>query len=281
MEYVGGQGIYNEYFCDECNKYYYEDPQDRIQGEEVWESMNNDDKISPLLEWYNVDEDIYGVEDGFFTRDDLIEFEGELEDQLLKDELPNVNVYRAFMEPGNNLEVDWEYFGYEETSKAKIDMRKIRKPNDLLRYIKPIEDDILAKVSEFDVDMGFDRFEDDLDFEESVNESYSVIDLDTGDKFGRFDDINRAWTKALQYMKMFNIPNTVIVDTNTNEPLYRVRPTGKLEWINESVNEDRKIGNIEYDEAEKLFDSPIGTKITMDVHNTGDYVGEYERTEDG
>ena len=79
MEYVGGQGVYNEYFCDMCNKYYYEDPHNKIQGEEVWENMRSkDDIISPLLEGY-----CDYTEDSFFTRDDLMEFEDELQGKIL------------------------------------------------------------------------------------------------------------------------------------------------------------------------------------------------------
>lgn len=42
-----------------------------------------------------------------------------------------------------------------------------------------------------------------------------------------------------------------------------------------------KIGNISYNEAEKLFNAPIGTMYTMSEHNTGDYVGEYTRVKSG
>lgn len=89
-----------------------------------------------------------------------------------------------------------------------------------------------------------------------VSESYSVVDLDTGDKFGRYDDTERARTKALQYMKMFNAPNTAIVDTDTDKPLYRVRTTGNLEkakdvsdeydmYLDESVVKSKAKSNLE------------------------------------
>lgn len=42
-----------------------------------------------------------------------------------------------------------------------------------------------------------------------------------------------------------------------------------------------KISNISHSEAEKLFNAPVGTKITITKHQSGDYVGEYTRTKDG
>ena len=71
-------------------------------------------------------------EEGFFTRDDLDEFQAELED-----EIPNVIFRKTYLEPGNSLEVDWEYEGYEETTKVRVDMRRIRYPRDLIRKYAP------------------------------------------------------------------------------------------------------------------------------------------------
>lgn len=44
----------------------------------------------------------------------------------------------------------------------------------------------------------------------------------------------------------------------------------------------QRFTNVSYEQAEnELFNAPIGTVITMDNHNTGDYIGEYTRTERG
>lgn len=101
----------------------------------------------------------FGEEDGFFTRDDLDEFTGELEDQLSG---TGIEIWKAYMEPGNNLEVDWEYEGFEDTFKIRIDMRKIRKPNDLFRYIEPVKSGIFKKCEEYD------KYIEDADVNESV-----------------------------------------------------------------------------------------------------------------
>lgn len=81
----------------------------------------------------NLKEDFWWEEEeGFFTRDDLDEFQAELED-----EIPNVIFRKTYLEPGNSLEVDWEYEGYEETTKVRVDMRRIRYPRDLIRKYAP------------------------------------------------------------------------------------------------------------------------------------------------
>lgn len=72
-------------------------------------------------------------EDSFFTRDDLDEFQAELEY-----ELPEVVFHKTYFEPGNFLEVDWDYEGWEETTKVKVDMRRIHYPRDLIRRYAPI-----------------------------------------------------------------------------------------------------------------------------------------------
>lgn len=89
----------------------------------------------------------WGEEDSFFTREDIDEFTSELQDNLPED----VVIGRGFVEPGNMLEVDWSYEGYEETSKMKIDMRKIKLPSDLIkRFLKPVKEMIDNRVKEID-----------------------------------------------------------------------------------------------------------------------------------
>lgn len=38
---------------------------------------------------------------------------------------------------------------------------------------------------------------------------------------------------------------------------------------------------ISYDDAEKMFNAPKGTRLELSHHSSGDYVGEYTRTERG
>lgn len=88
-------------------------------------------------------------EDSFFTREDLDEFTEELRD--ITDPMGDggVTIYKAYFEPGNMLEVDWSYADYEETSKMKIDMRKIKLPSDLIkRYLYSFKFLIDRRVNE-------------------------------------------------------------------------------------------------------------------------------------
>lgn len=54
---------------------------------------------------------------------------------------------------------------------------------------------------------------------------------------------------------------------------------GERNW---SPDVGTKVKNVSYDRAKnELYNAPVGTVITMDEHNSGDYVGEYTRTRTG
>ena len=88
--------------------------------------------------------DFYGEEEGFFTREDLMEFEDELERKL-----GHKARTRAYID-GNKLSVDYELDGesYSRPAEVKIDMRKIRNPaKDLARYyVEPIKQIIMKEA---------------------------------------------------------------------------------------------------------------------------------------
>lgn len=75
---------------------------------------------------------------GFFTRDDCIEYlENPLSDEI-KDKFGIDVALRSYIEDGNQLDVDVETSdGYEFNIKLDkpIDMRKIRLPRDLQKYV--------------------------------------------------------------------------------------------------------------------------------------------------
>ena len=75
-----------------------------------------------------------------------------------------------------------------------------------------------------------------------------------------------------------NAKENAILRSEVDKEL-RDAAAGKKEW---KPNSGDKVTNVSYAKAEnELFNAPIGTKITMDNHNTGDYVGEYTKTERG
>ena len=80
--------------------------------------------------------DMFGCESGYFTRDDLNELMYEINDRCPKG-MQATAIYMS--NDGKTLEVDMEDDEYgSETVYKKIDMRKIRKPSDLLRYANSI-----------------------------------------------------------------------------------------------------------------------------------------------
>ena len=107
----------------------------------------------------------FGDEGGFFTREELDEFTSELQDIT-----PNgVTVYKAYIDSNNILEVDWSYQDFEETSSMKIDMRKIKRPSDLInRYLSSFKFLIDSKVNEIEMEIN-----------ESVNLKESSLVKDT------------------------------------------------------------------------------------------------------
>jgi hypothetical protein len=124
------------------------------------------------------DTDIYGEDpEFFFTRDDIIDFiEVPLEDRI-----PEIKSCRGYIDKENGkyvLSVDIITDDYDLTGggapTAIIDMRKIKKPSDLTKYV----DDIIAEynhmVKAYD-DVAEIPFEDDPDnypFEEDSNRYY-------------------------------------------------------------------------------------------------------------
>lgn len=79
-------------------------------------------------------------EDGFFTRDDEIEYiELPLEDMIRQNQEWKIKPedivnLRAYIDNKNLLEVDCDVTDYSFTIKTPIDMRRIRVPSDLRKY---------------------------------------------------------------------------------------------------------------------------------------------------
>ena len=93
--------------------------------------------------------DMFGCESGFFTRDDLNELMYEINDRCPKG-MQATAIYMS--NDGRTLEVDMEDDEYgSETVYKKIDMRKIRKPSDLLRYANSIIADFENTVGKWEV----------------------------------------------------------------------------------------------------------------------------------
>lgn len=98
--------------------------------------------------------DMFGDDDGFFTRDDEIDYiETELEERI-----PEITSCRAFIDKNGKgrylLSVDittddWDFTG-GGALEVPIDMRKIRKPSDLGKYVDDIVKLYKESISAYD-----------------------------------------------------------------------------------------------------------------------------------
>ena len=90
----------------------------------------------------------------FFTKDDIVEFADSLVQALNMDgKYPDGAEWvlsDVYMETPNTLVVELESpFESFETVKEKIDMRKIKKPTDIFKYMTSFEKKFLAAVKEY------------------------------------------------------------------------------------------------------------------------------------
>lgn len=80
--------------------------------------------------------DMFGMEDEFFTREEIDELADEVESQL--NDTEDYERYRYTEVYIENNELDISVLDtktdYEYNTKMKVDMRRIKKPSDLLKY---------------------------------------------------------------------------------------------------------------------------------------------------
>lgn len=117
--------------------------------------------------------------ESYFSRDDLMEFENELESKL-----GHKARTRAYVD-GTTLSVDYEMDGesFASPAEVKIDMRKIKKPQDLIKnYLEPIRKIIEKEYKE--------------SFGDSVTDTkkYAVEFTYDGDKFSNY--LGQVWVYA-------------------------------------------------------------------------------------
>lgn len=123
-------------------------------------------KMLKLGESLDIDDDGYVIESArdyggaydidpsqYFTRDDINEFAEDVVDAINALSYSRVELVSVYLE-GNNIEVTVEYDDNEVIASEKINMRKIRKPSDIDKYIKPIANKLVRQLKEFGFDAG-------------------------------------------------------------------------------------------------------------------------------
>lgn len=89
----------------------------------------------------------------YFTRDDVNEFAEQVVDAINVKSSSQVTLVSSYVE-NNTIEVTVEWDGNEATATQKIDMRKIRRPQQIDKYVKPISDELIRQLKEVGFDTG-------------------------------------------------------------------------------------------------------------------------------
>ncbi len=89
----------------------------------------------------------------YFTRDDLDEFAQDVVDAINGEGYSKVELISSFIDDGKvEITLDWD--GDEVSSAIKIDMRRIRRPSDIQKYIQPMCAALLGKLAPIGFDFG-------------------------------------------------------------------------------------------------------------------------------
>lgn len=125
----------------------------------------------------------------YFTRDDITQFAEDVVDAINARSYSHVKLVSTYLE-NNKIGVTVEWDGNEVIASAKIDMRKIRKPKDIDKYIKPIADELIRQLKEFGFDAGPHLHDEDYlngsynpepaevtDFKNAVNSADTIDDI--------------------------------------------------------------------------------------------------------
>lgn len=102
---------------------------------------------------YNMN--MYGMEDEFFTREEINELADEVESQL--NDTEDYDRYRYTEVYIENNELDISVLDtktdYEYNTKMKVDMRRIKKPSDLMKYASKLADVFLKEFSSYEEEL--------------------------------------------------------------------------------------------------------------------------------
>lgn len=89
----------------------------------------------------------------YFTRDDLDEFAQAVVDAINGEGYSKVELISSFIDDGKvEITLDWD--GNEVSSAIKINMRRIRRPSDIQKYVQPMCAALLGKLAPIGFDYG-------------------------------------------------------------------------------------------------------------------------------
>lgn len=120
----------------------------------------------------------------YFTRDDINEFAEQVVDAINTKSYSKVTLISSYIE-NNVIEVTVEWDGNEATATQKIDMRKIRRPQQIDKYVKPISDELIRQLKEVGFDTGIHLRGQDY----PLDEAFGIDNDDYMDILGGFIDM--------------------------------------------------------------------------------------------
>lgn len=120
----------------------------------------------------------------YFTRDDINEFAENVVEGINARSYSKVTLISSYIE-NNVIEVTVEWDGNEATATQKIDMRKIRRPQQIDKYVKPISDELIRQLKEVGFDIGPHLKGQDY----PLDEAFGIDDDDYMDILGGFIDM--------------------------------------------------------------------------------------------
>lgn len=120
----------------------------------------------------------------YFTRDDINEFAEQVVDAINTESQSKVTLISSYIE-NNVIEVTVDWNGNEATATQKIDMRKIRRPQQIDKYVKPISDELIRQLKEVGFDTGIHLRGQDY----PLDEAFGIDNDDYMDILGGFIDM--------------------------------------------------------------------------------------------
>lgn len=127
----------------------------------------------------------------YFTRDDINEFAECVVDAINAKSYSKATLVGSYVE-NNVVEVTVEWDGNEATATQKIDMRKIRRPQQIDKYVKPISDELIRQLKEVGFDAGSHLSNQDY----PLDEAFGIDDEEFGDILGGFIDMGYSDEEA-------------------------------------------------------------------------------------
>lgn len=181
----------------------------------------------------------------YFTREDINEFAEDVVDAINARSYSRVELVSTYLE-NNKIEVTVAWDDNEVTASEKIDMRKIRKPQDISKYGKPIADELIRQLKEFGFDVGPHLHDEDYPYEsyntetkESISKKlqeddkdtqYFVGDKETGSIYNSYDDAKRAYN----YLKSRGVDAVMepVEDISLHEDTIKTKDD---KWVNKGT----------------------------------------------